>query len=82
MATAEPGRGEVLACPSRLGRRAAGGQVWGGGETKEGGRVLAWAAGWGAAALTEVQKPQEERKCDGPRSGRGCCTHAGGPWAR
>lgn len=30
MATAEPGRGEVLACPSRPGRRAAGGQVWGG----------------------------------------------------
>lgn len=30
MATAQPGRGEVLACPSRPGRRAAGGQVWGG----------------------------------------------------
>lgn len=30
MATAQPGRGEVLACPSRPGRRAAGGQVRGG----------------------------------------------------
>lgn len=34
-------------------------------ETKVRGQVLVRAAGCGAAALTKVEKPQEERKFDG-----------------
>lgn len=48
----------MLACPSRPGRRAAGGQGRGGGETKEGGRVLLGQLGGELQLLLKCRSPR------------------------